>query len=388
MPRISGEYVVCTTSGEEFRAFIPRPLPPDPPLAISPELLALQEQANQALGRLDGISNILPDVDLFLYHYVRKEAVLSSQIEGTQSTYTDLLRYELEGAPGVPVDDVREVSNYVAAINHGLERLRGGFPFSLRLIREMHEILLSHGRGAEKMPGEFRRSQVWLGGTRPGNARFVPPPPERLMECLDPFEHFLHDGRGKLPVLVRAGLMHVQFETIHPFLDGNGRLGRMLITLMLCEEGALRQPLLYLSLHFKLNRMDYYDWLQKVRADGNWEGWLMFFLSGIRDTCQQAVATAQTMLKLFDDDRKRLQTIGRRASSCLQVHNYLQRKPLCHIEVISRATDLTRKTVTKCLEAMQELGMVRETTGQRRHRLFAYDAYLRALSEGTEPLVQ
>src|SRR5271154_4249763 len=231
--------------GETVRAFVPPPLPPDPPVDLS-GLYQHLDRANQAVGRLDGLTTLLPDTRLLLYSYVRKEAVLSSQIEGTQSSLSDLLLFENKAAPGVPIDDVEEVSNYVAAMQQGLRRIKGGFPLSLRLIREIHRILLRGGRGSNKTPGEFRRSQNWIGGTRPGNAAFVPPPPNRLMECLDPFEKFLHNDDESLPLLVKLGLIHVQFETTHPFLDGNGRVGRLLITLLLCEKKALREPLLYL----------------------------------------------------------------------------------------------------------------------------------------------
>ncbi len=245
-----GTYVTSTVTEETVRAFIPPPLPPVPELQLS-GLLQYLDRANQGLGRLNGMTKLLPDIRFLLYLYVRKEALVSSQIEGTQSSFADLLLYENEAKPHVPVEDVEEVSNYVAAMQHGLKRLKGGFPLSLRLIREIHAILLRGGRGASKMPGEFRRSQNWIGGTRPGNASFVPPPPERLMECLNEFENFLHDDQHKLPVLVEAGLVHVQFESIHPFLDGNGRVGRLLITLLLCAKGALNEPLLYPSLFSK-----------------------------------------------------------------------------------------------------------------------------------------
>src|SRR6202521_3153130 len=270
-----GTYVSTTTAGETVKAFVPQPLPPDPPVNLS-GLYHQLDRANQALGRLDGLTTLLPDTQLFLYLYVRKEALLSSQIEGTKSSFSDLLLFENEAVPGVPIDDVEEVSNYVAAVQHGLRRLAGGFPLSLRLIREIHGILLRGGRGANKTPGEFRRSQNWIGGARPGNASFVPPPPEQMMKCLDSFERFLHheDEKHGLPLLVEAGLVHVQFESIHPFLDGNGRLGRLLITLLLCAQGALKQPLLYLSLFFKTHRDKYYDHLQRVRTEGAWEEWL------------------------------------------------------------------------------------------------------------------
>ncbi len=275
--------------GEDVRLYVPRPLPPDPPLALGPEDIDRLERANRALGRLDALAQLLPDPDLFLYFYVRKEAVLSSQIEGTQSSLSDLLLFETDSAPGVPLDDVQEVSRYVAAMNHGIERLRGDFPLSLRLVREIHEKLLAKGRGAGKEPGQFRRSQNWIGGSRPGNAFYVPPPPEMVVECLGRLEKFIHDDPVKTPTLLKAALVHVQFETIHPFLDGNGRLGRLLITLILCNEGALRQPLLYLSLYFKQHRERYYELLQRVRTTGDWESWIRFFLEGVEQTAGQAV---------------------------------------------------------------------------------------------------
>src|SRR6266852_2709090 len=242
---------------------------------------------------------------------VRKEALLSSQIEGTKSSFSDLLLFENEAAPGVPINDVEEVSNYVAAMQHGLRRIKGGFPLSLRLIREIHAILLRGGRGANKTPGEFRRSRNWIGGSRPGNAAFVPPPPERMMECLNLFEHFIHDEKHKLPVLVEAGLIHVQFETIHPFLDGNGRLGRLLITLLLCADGVLVEPILYLSLHFKTHRQLYYDLLQEVRIKGNWERWCEFFLDGVTEMATQATADAKNIIDLLERDRVRIGHIGK-----------------------------------------------------------------------------
>jgi Fic family protein len=293
-----GTFVSNSVGGETVRAYVPSPLPPVPPLDIS-ALLGKIEMANRELGRLDGVATVLPSTDLFIWMYVRKEALLSSQIEGTQSSLADLLLFESDGTTFVPSDDVREVSNYVGAMEHGLARLREGFPLSLRLIRELHEKLLSSGRGASKQPGEFRTSQNWIGGTRPGNALFVPPPPDRLIDCLGDLEKFLHQ-REPYPVLIRAALAHVQFETIHPFLDGNGRLGRLLITLMLCEDGALIQPTLYLSLYLKTHRQRYYDLLQIVREKGDWEAWVAFFLEGVASTSWQGFVTAQKLLALFD----------------------------------------------------------------------------------------
>src|SRR5437764_12704121 len=312
-----GTYVVKTFKDESFRAYVPPPLPPDPPLALQP-LLALLEQANQALGRLDGLASVLPDPSLFIYLYVRKEAVLSSQIEGTQSSFSDLMLFESAEAPSVPLEDVQEVSNYVAAMNHGLERLRTGFPLSLRLIREIHEILLSKGRGSEKQPGEFRRTQNWIGGSRPGNAVFVPPPPELVPDCMSSLELFLHEDRPDLPLLIKAGLVHVQFETIHPFLDGNGRLGRLLITFLLCAQNVIRVPLLYLSLYFKAHRTTYYDLLDRVRIKGDWEVWLDFFLTGVKETADHAASAARRIVALFEEDQRRIEALGRPAASVLR----------------------------------------------------------------------
>jgi len=380
-----GTYLTTTVSGESVRAFIPPGLPPNPPVELA-GLYQHLDRANQALGRLDGLTTLLPDTKFFLYLYVQKEALLSSQIEGTQSSFSDLLLFENDAEPSVPIDDVEEVSNYVAAMQHGLRRIAGGFPLSLRLIREIHAILLRGGRGANRTPGEFRRSQNWVGGTRPGNAAFVPPPPERLMKCLDSLERFFHDEKHKLPILVEAGLVHVQFETIHPFLDGNGRLGRLLITLLLCSRGALREPLLYLSLYFKMNRDRYYDLLQRVRTDGAWEEWLVFFLEGTEITARSAADAAKQILTLFAKDRDRIQTIGRAAASALRVHEYMQKKPLVAIGTVAEELKLSIPTVTVALDHLVRLGIAKEVTGKRRARVFGYSRYLKILSEGTEPI--
>ncbi|MCK6529751.1 Fic family protein [Myxococcota bacterium] len=385
--RTTGHSVRATTAGEGFHAFVPAPLPPDPPLdlvAIDADLL---ERANRALGRLDAVTALLPDVKLFVYGYVRKEALLSSQIEGTQSSLADLLLAERDEAPGVPLEDVREVSDYVAALEHGLARLRGGFPLSLRLIREIHAVLLQRGRGHAD-PGEFRRSQVWLGGSRPGNARFVPPPADRVPDCMGALEKFLHDDPVKTPTLLKAALAHVQFETIHPFLDGNGRAGRLLITFLLCAEGALSEPILYLSLWFKTHRMDYYDWLQRVRTHGDWEGWVRFFLQGVIETAEEGLDTTRRILALFDQDRRRIETFGRGAASAFRVHEYIQRRPITSIGDAARALDLTFPTVSAALERMAGAGLVRELTGKGRNRLFAYQPYIDVLGEGAEPIRQ
>jgi Fic family protein len=380
----AGTSVARSVAGERYQAFVPHALPPNPPLRLDNVHYDLMEKANRALGRLDGITTLLPDTALFLYFYVRKEAVLSSQIEGTQSSLADFLLFESEGTPGVPLEDVREVSNYIATMEHGLKRLREGFPLSLRLLREIHAILLATGRGSEKAPGEFRRTQNWVGGTRPGNALFVPPPPELVLKCMGALEKFWHDDPVQTPVLIKAAFTHVQFETIHPFLDGNGRLGRLLITLLLCAEGALREPVLYLSLYFKIHRHTYYDWLQNVRLAGDWEGWLRFFLTGVLDTAEQAVQTAQASLRLFDTDRQHIEALGRPAGSALRVHQLLQTKPIVSIPSAARTLGLTAPTVATALGHLQRLGLVHELTQRRRHRLFAYEQYLALLNHGTE----
>lgn len=380
-----GRYISHDVGGEVVRSYVPSPLPPEPPVKLE-GLQLLLEQANQSLGRLDGLASVLPDLGLFLYTYVRKEAVLSSQIEGTQSSLSDLLMFENDEAPGVPIHDVQEVSNYVAALNHGLKRLQGGFPLSLRLIREIHEVLMSEGRGSTKEPGEFRRSQNWIGGTRPGNAAFVPPPPELVMECMGALEKFLHEDRADIPPLVRAGLIHVQFETIHPFLDGNGRLGRLLITFLLCACGALRAPILYLSLFFKSNRQTYYDLLMQVRERGDWETWMEFFLTGVRETAEQAVGAARRILALLEEDRKKIEALGRPAASVLRVFQHTQTNPIFSIQTASEKVGISFPTATAAVGRMQKLGILREVTGKRWRRLFVYDAYLNILNEGTEPL--
>ncbi len=379
-----GRYETVTTGGETVRAFVPAPLPPRPPIAWSPELRGRFDDALLALGRLDSVAVLLPDVTLFLYTYVRKEAVLSSMIEGTQSSLSDLLLFELEEQPGVPLDDVREVSNYVAAMDHGLRRLREGFPLSLRLIREIHGRLLSRGRGSDRMPGEFRRSQNWIGGTRPGNAAFVPPPPEYVMDCMGALELFLHDRPDPTPPLIKAGLAHVQFETIHPFLDGNGRVGRLLIALLLCERGVLREPMLYLSLFFKTHRQAYYERLNRVRFDGDWEAWLDYFAEAVTVTAGQAVGTAQRLEAMASRDRERIRELGRAADSALRVHRELLRRPLARSPELTRRTGLTALTVNRALENLCTLGIAREITGRKRNRVFRYGEYLAILDEGTE----
>ena len=382
---LTGYYTpLPSAAGEQARAFVPKPLPPDPPLNLDAEIQELTEKAMLALGRLDGLTTVLPHPTLFIYSYVRKEAVLSSQIEGTQSSLSDLLLFENEGAAGVPLDDVREVSNYVAAMDYGLKRLKE-LPLSLRLLKEIHGVLLDKGRGSKKEPGEFRTSPNWIGGTRPGNAVFVPPPPDHLLECLGALEKFLHNDPVKTPLLIKAALAHVQFETIHPFQDGNGRLGRLLITFLFCAEGVLSEPLLYLSLYFKQHRQQYYELLQTVRLTGDWEAWLRFFLTGVEATATQAAQTARKLMSLAAADEKRIQPLGKAAGSALRVHRLLQAQPIVSIATVSKELKLTVPTVTSSLERLEKLGMVREITGGKYGRIYAYRKYLALLNDETEP---
>ena len=375
-----GQYRMVATAGEAFQAFVPAPLPPAPPVEWSPELRRRFDDALVALGRLDAVSSLLPNAALLLYSFVRKEAVLSSQIEGTQSSLADLLLYEIDEQPGVPVEDSQEVSRYVAALEHGLLRLRTGFPLSLRLLGEMHAVLLDHPQGRGKTPGEFRRSQVWIGGTRPGNAMFVPPPVDALADCLRDFERFLNDVPDATSPLLKAALAHVQFETIHPFLDGNGRIGRLLIVLQLVHDGLLREPLLYPSLFFRKHRSLYYELLNDVRVNGEWERWLDYFVEGIEGSAKQAVATAQQLLALVNADRARVATMGRVAGSALAVHQSLQRQPVTTAAALVKDTGLALATVNRVLVQLGNLGIVEEVTQRQRNRIFTYRAYVEALN--------
>jgi Fic family protein len=380
----SGRWVRQQSGPEGYAAFIPAPLPPKPPLAFGSELLRLSDAAGRALGRLEGISASL-DPDRLLYMYVRKEAVLSSAIEGTQSTLSDLLRYETDAAPGTPLDDVREVSRYVAALQHGIGRIRSGrLPLSLRLIREIHKVLVQEGeRGSGRAPGEFRRTQNWIGGTRPGNARFVPPPPHEMRQSLDNLERFLHDEYGVTAAVIKAGLAHAQFETIHPFLDGNGRVGRLLISLILVVDGVLSQPFLYLSLYFRERRADYYDALQRVRSHGDWEGWLRFYLIGVEAVANQAADTTRELLGLHERDRARVQALGKAAGSALAVYDILRRRIVVSAPKAAEEAGVTWPTANAALGRLQQLGIVSETSGRRRDRLYTYCRLLELLDRGT-----
>jgi len=377
-----GTYLSNNIGGEKYQSFMPPKLPPEPPLDLE-KLYSNLDKATKALGQLDNVTEFVPNIELFIYMYIRKEALLSSQIEGTQSSFSDLLLYENKEQPGVPIDDVEEVSNYVAAINYGLKKLKSGFPLSLRLIKEIHAVLLRGGRGSNKEPGNFRRSQNWIGGTRPGNARFVPTPPEKLMECLGEFEKFIHDDKYKLPLLIKTGLLHVQFETIHPFLDGNGRLGRLLIALLLCENGTLKDPILYLSLYFKKHRNLYYDHLQSVRTKGAWEEWLNFFLEGVTQTAEQATKTTSRMINLFNKDEEKIKELGRAKDSALKVFEYYKSRPLNSVPSITKRLKMTAPTARASVNHLIKLGILKEISGKQRDKMFSYKAYMDILNEGT-----
>ena len=379
-----GHYKETAAGGEQVRAFVPAPLPPQPGIAMDGALLREFAAASEALGRLDGVTHVLPDKLLFLYAYVRKEAVLSSQIEGTQSSLSDLFLSELETVPGVPQDELIEVSNCVAALDYGIERVREGFPLSNRLFWDIHRILLKSGRGSNKTPGEFRRSQNWIGGSRPGNAHFVPPPHTEVPDCMAALERFLNEDNESMPPLLRAGLAHVQFETIHPFLDGNGRVGRILITLLLCAEGVLRQPLLYLSLYFKQHRETYYQLLNQTRQTGDWEEWLLFYLEGVRIVAADAYEVANRLNKLFREDREIISSAAKnRANSALRIHETLMERPLLSLSDACEKSQVTFRTASKAMEILSQLSIAEEVTGRVRNRIFVYRNYVDILNEGT-----
>lgn len=378
-----GRYVTQKTSSEVYKSYIPPHLPPEPPLDLQ-VLYPFLEKATRALAELNTITKSVPNPSLFIYMYVRKEALLSSQIEGTQSSFADVILFEHAQEPDVSIDDVEEVSNYVKALYYGLDRLKNDLPLSLRLLRAIHDVLLSGSRGTRKMPGQFRTSQNWIGGTRPGNAQFVPPHPDDMMECLSAFENFLHDNT--LPVLIKAGLAHVQFETIHPFLDGNGRLGRLLIILLLCEGNVLNEPILYISLYLKQHRDVYYNLLQEVRLHGNWEAWLEFFLEGIEKSARQASHTIQEINTLFENDSKKIETLGRARFSCLQVFEYMKKLPQVSAVSLSKELHMTPPTTRDMLNHMLKLGILEEVSGKKKGKVYVYRRYLALLEEGTEPL--
>jgi cell filamentation protein, protein adenylyltransferase len=384
----AGKFIRTSAGGETYFAFQPNPLPPQPPLAVGHEMQELLDTAAVALGRLDGVTLLLPNPDQFIYSYIRKEAVLSSQIEGTQSSLSDLLLFEHDVTPGVPIEDVRETANYIGAMNHGLRRMKeDDFPLCLRLIGEVHERLLEGGRGAERAPGEFRKTQNWIGGTRPGNARYVPPPAHEVMPSMGLLEKFLHDDPVPTPILVKAALAHAQFETIHPFLDGNGRVGRLLVTLLLCagQPGILERPLLYLSLYLKQNRDEYYRHLQRIRTHGEWEAWVTFFLEGVIEVSGSATETTQRIVRLIDLDRRRvLDELGRAAPSASRLYDVGVSRIVFTIPEAARQLGLSEVTIGKAAGHLEEMGIMREVTGRPRNKLFVYQDYLAILQEGTE----
>lgn len=390
MPRrATGRYERTTVGGEEVAAFIPHALPPsDPPVVVDAALAERLRAAEQALVRLELAGEMVPSLDWFLYAFVRKEAVLSSQIEGTEATLVDLLTFEAQdGAErsAAPNADVEEVCNYLDALAYARAQLSDpkGLPLSMRLLSETHRRLMRGVRGADKLPGEVRRSQNWIGGSRPGNAAYVPPPPHALGEVLGAFEKVLHGG-DTLPPLVRAGLLHVQFETIHPYLDGNGRIGRLLVTLLFEHWKLLTRPLLYLSLFFKRHREDYYRRLNAVRIDGDWEGWLDFFLDGVATIADEAVASARELFALVAADRARALAHDGMSVFALRLFELLPRHPVVTVASVMKLVETTKPTAGRAIELLVAAGVLVETTGKRRDRSFVYRGYLDRLRVGTE----
>ncbi|WP_293094404.1 Fic family protein [Moorena sp. SIOASIH] len=365
-----------------YKAFIPNPLPPVSDIIMDDEMLQLLSQADRALGRLDGSTDALPNPDLFVFMYVRKEAVLSSQIEGTQASLIDVLEFESQTLEPDNPQEVAEVVNYIAAINHGLERLNH-LPVCLRLIREIHQKLMQGVRGSERDPGEFRSSQNWIGpeGCSLKNATYVPPPPHEMKQALDNLEKFLHDSKP-IPALLKIGLAHAQFETVHPFLDGNGRTGRLLITFLLCEQNILKRPLLYISYYFKKYRSEYYDRLQAVRDSGNWEGWLKFFLRGVYEVAQEASATARKIVTMKEEHHQLLlNKMGNRAGQAIVLLDRLYFQPMITIEHVQEIIQRTYPNANKLVNNLCDVGLLQEITGQKRNRVFAYAPYLDIFKE-------
>lgn len=387
--RTTGRYERTAVGGEEVAAFVPHALPPaNPPIVVQAALAERLRAAEQALVRLELAGEMVPSLDWFIYAFVRKEAVLSSQIEGTQATLVDLLAFEAQegaGQGGAPSAEVEEVRNYLAALAYARGQLADprGLPLSMRLLNETHERLMRGGRGAEKLPGEVRRSQNWIGGSRPGNAAYVPPPPRVLPELLGAFEQYLL-GDDTLPPLVRAGLLHVQFETIHPYLDGNGRIGRLLVALLLEHWKLVTKPLLYLSLFFKRHRDDYYRRLDAVRVDGDWEAWLDFFLDGVSTVADEAVASARELFGLVAEDRARVLAQGGTSVVALRLFELLPRRPVVTVASVMKLVETTKPTAGRAIELLVTAGVLVETTGKKRDRSFVYRSYLDRLKVGTE----
>jgi Fic family protein len=391
--RVTGRYERTVVGGEDIAAFIPLGLPPaDPPLAIASTLSERLQEAEQALARLELAGEMVPSLDWFIYAFVRKEAVISSQIEGTEATLVDLLSFEAEEqaaddaeTPERPTADVEEICNYLDALTYAREELSrsGGLPLSMRLLNETHRRLMRGVRGAEKEPGEVRRTQNWIGGSRPGNAMYVPPPPRALGEALGAFEKYLHADDALHP-LVRAGLLHVEFETIHPYLDGNGRIGRLLVTLLLEHWKLLTKPLLYLSLFFKRHREDYYRRLTAVRVDGDWEGWLDFFLGGVTTIANEAVASARELFALVAEDRARVLQGEGTSIAAVRLFELLPRHPIVSVASAVKLLQTTKPTAGKAVDRLVLAGVLVESTGKKRDRSFVYRGYLDRLRVGTE----
>lgn len=388
--RTAGRYAPVLIHNYQAESFVPFALPPDePPIDFDSDLQNLLSRANHAVGKLDGIalSAGQPNIDLLVYAFTRKEAVLSSQIEGTQSSLSELLLFEHSYAPGVPLDDVRETSNYLSAINHGLQSIRENrLPLSVRLLREMHALLLQSTRGAEKAPGELRRSAVWIGGASPADARFIPPPWQDVPDLLADLERFIHDQPTSSDPLVKAAMAHVQFETIHPFLDGNGRLGRLLIALMLCADGLLEEPLLYLSLYFKQHRRRYYEALDRVRTGGDWEGWLRFFLAGVIEVSENTVRTTTRLVETLRSDRDRALELSRSTAITGQVFEFIAHRIVATPKELAEDLRVSPSSVSGALSRLEKAGIVGEVTGRKRNRVFVYGNYMAILNEDTEPL--
>ena len=384
MTRSTGQYELATVTGEEVKAFVPSPLPVrDPAIKTAGRLAERLVAAEKALSRLDLAAHLVPSVDWFLYAFVRKEAVLSTQIEGTQATLIDLLNFESGNEQGNP--DVTEVCNYVEALKYAREQLASerGLPLSMRLLNETHRRLMRGVRGAGKAPGEVRRSQNWIGGSRPRNAAFVPPPPGRLPKALEMLEKYIH-GKDPLPPVIRAGLVHVQFETIHPYLDGNGRIGRLLISLLFEHWNLLTHPLLYLSLFFKRHQAEYYRRLSAVRTDGDWEGWLDFFLDGVATVGDETVATARDLFVTVATDRERVLKESATSVAALRLFEVLPVQPIVTVATVMRALGTTKPTAGRAIEVLRAADVLVESTGRRRDRSFVYQRYVNRLSDGTD----
>ncbi len=379
----AGQFVGQLTG---YRAFIPKALPPDPALDLDHELLALLSRADYAVGKLDGLSAMLPNPDLFVYMYVRKEAVLSSQIEGTQASLVDILEFESQATDPKNPSDVAEVVNYIAALNLGMDLLKE-IPVSLRLIRGIHARLLESGRGSEKNPGEFRSSQNWIGppGSTLANATFVPPPPDEVLSAMGQLELFLHNPEP-MPLLIKVALIHAQFETIHPFLDGNGRVGRLLIAFLLQEKGMLQKPLLYLSHFFKRNRIEYYDRLQAVRMNGDWEAWVKFFLRGVEEVANDATSVASRIITLREQHNLLIrEKMGQRTGTGIKLLEQLFYRPIVNVRIVEQMTDLSYANANTLIADFESLGLLKETTGQKRNRRYAYESYLSLIGEENTP---